>query len=268
MNTLTPTVLVVDDDPSIIRTLQKNILSETLLGVAAVSTLEYARKLIKDKRYEFNAIISDLFFEQDSQAHSDGLVDGIDFLEYADKVRPGLDKYVISVFSDYKNYRSHANEAQLDINHWYEKLDIKNTRPWLAIEKELFAKKLRQSECGREILKQTENANHPGDFMSMMHECLRPMTRSYLTCLPDESLRIVNPITVIGREEEGVYYLSALNIGLTQSGAGDDFGEAMDHLKELIVSHYENICEISVENPSDITDELKSAVDHYVRPIY
>jgi CheY-like chemotaxis protein len=267
METHAPTVLIVDDDPNMIKILQKRILSETFLGVAAVSTMRIAKKLIDNENFKFSAIIADLGFMPQTQDYQSGLYDGIDLLAHAEKKRPNIEKFVISVYSDNEVYKKSASDQNVRVNKWYEKLEINTTKPWKEIERQLFLQKLNESRTGKELLKKRDGNEDIDNFISAIHESMRPLTRSYLTTLSDESYEVIQPIEVIGSTEDDLFYLSALNIGLTQPGVGYDFNEAMNELKELILSYYEHITELYSTQPDKVVERLQEAIGSYVRKL-
>lgn len=262
-----PTVLVVDDDPNIIRRFQRSFMAETSLGVAAVRSLAQAKKLVDNRKIHFDAIVADLGFDPGMQSHADGLYTGIDLLALAYKTRPEADQYVISVFADEPGYKKHAADEKLPIIEWYEKLSVGESKPWEEIEANLFKKRIAKNKTWREALSPTD-LEKVADVRSFIREAINPMTRNYLTIMSDadEEFEIINPIEVIGQTDGDTFIATALNIGLTQSGVGDDFSEAMMELQELILSHYENLISVSASSETrDVADQLKHTIERYIR---
>lgn len=228
-----PTVLLVDDDEAATRYWRKKFQTITRVGVVEANDMRQAKLLIDDPEIEFDAVLSDLYFEPETDAPELNLFTGIDLLEYSQLKRPNALRYTLSYFAETPAYRHQAEERGLSIQLWFQKSFYSNDGsdipiPWERVSADLL-----------DIHLKSRTLELTGDLAKVVPR-MDLLTRTYLQDLNDDLYTIKRPIEVICRRDclngIDVYSAAAQSLGLLQDGDGDSIEEALCHLGELIVA--------------------------------
>jgi CheY-like chemotaxis protein len=133
------TVLVVEDDQYMRRRIMRMFHDETSLRVIEAASIVDAADLLEDAHSRFDAVLCDIGFPSEARDFRRNLNDGLDLLVFAQRVRPDLRLYVLSVNSDEAVERDRAQHLGVSILGWFPKLALGSSleRFWSQIEKQL-----------------------------------------------------------------------------------------------------------------------------------
>lgn len=232
LSTYNPTVLIVEDDRTCGRYLRQQFHNNTSVGVVLAGNIRAGRRLSKEIR--FDAIISDLFFDDGTDCPEEDLYDGVDLAAAIRSDDPDVPTYFLSFFSDDTALQLKAKAKNVEPVAWLQKSfvrpkagDMENS-PWKRVEFDLLKESLSLEERS-EILE--------SDDLDLALRLRHPI-RTYIQELSDSDLTVKKPIEVICTLDEGLAKASAPAIGLLEDGFGDTVQESLDQLADLIQSHF------------------------------
>ncbi len=264
--TFAPTVLVVDDDPSILDIFSRRFYEDTSLGVLATGNLKDAQSAISDEDVQLDAVVSDIAFTQETQDAENNLYDGLDFLRKALKEKPSMPIYVCSVYSDRKIYKAKAKKMGLTAKTWFQKLEFDGKKPWEKIERDLYDSAL---ENDKELLEKVKKNGFDQDvinneLLDWIRTNIRPIRQTYLQTLP-RPLKILKQIRVFCEEvheedsEKRKITAEAPGLGLIIPGQGDSVEEAMEDLSDIIYEQYNDFIRTK---PQDLVGHAKKVFEN------
>ena len=253
MQTFTPTILIVEDDPPSLEILRRRFYEKTSLGVLACRNLKDANRIVMSGNYPVDAVLSDLSFVPGTRDEENGLHDGIDFLSAVHQKIPDMPQYTCSVYGAEKKYQERSRELKLDIREWYSKLAIdaptNEGTPWTKIERDLYRDALvannssiadRIREAGLRICDEGASGE---DIVEWVRNGIRPLRRTYLQEIEHSNYSVNTPIRVICEEANGVVTAEASQLGLIIPGEGETVEEALEDLGQLIIEQFEDFLE-------------------------
>ena len=258
--TYAPAVLLVEDDLPAREYLTRRFYNETSLGIVVAKDLTEAKALIDSHDVQIDAIVADLYFSQGMDAPDENLRDGIDILNYGAHERPDILNYVNSYWADREELVHKANELSLQIRQWFHKQPLMPgdaSAPWAQVERDLIEVRLTHDTSGLA----------PEDLTGKITEAIRrricPIRKTYLQTLEPSNLSVTRPIEVLTWiDDDGVYRSSAPKLGLLTDGSGESVLEAIDHLRQLIVEHREDLD--SVVTLEGYARFVKTRLDEYI----
>ncbi len=259
--TFSPTVFIVDDDPSILAIVRRRFYCNTSVGVVVADNLASARQMM-DIGVKFDAVIADLAIPPDKQDPENNLQNGLDFLDLVRHRLPDVSQYVLSVWSDEHAYREQATERNLPIREWIQKFRFDSKESWNEIERHLYGRRLESAPNG---ISADEVYGEGSGFAELVRQRLKPIIRTYLQDLP-EPYRVTRPIEVVARKEDGTWLADALHLGVLQPGTGDSLAEAIDELGFLIVAQYEQFKEADPTKIEGFAVEAYESIKAYISP--
>lgn len=270
MAAYSPSVLLIDDDTSIMRYLRQNFHENTSVGVLTATRLEDAREIIDSADVHLDAVVSDLLFDQPSSTDPDhGLRDGIDALAYAKRRRPDADRYVLSFWVTEENRRLDADNRQIDVKRWMPKMFYdpgeEEKTIWAQIERDLIERHLRaegEDDLNREP---PDNLSVEDTMLETMRKLKFPM-RTYLQNLESDDFVLVKPIEVIcTQDEEGLIVAMPRKIGLMEEGVGESVDFALSDLGRIILDEKKvGVGGVPVDKLLGLAKQVRDKLDEYV----
>lgn len=272
LDSFSPTVLIVDDDPAVLDLATRRFYKQTSLGVLVADNLADARHFLEDAKIRINAILADISIMPEKQDQMSSLHDGLDFLAYAKKSfvgnkMPNVPAYVLSVYADVRTYRQRSVEMGLDVKEWFQKLSFDDnlaSAPWNRIERDLYRMRFCSDPAMEKKFGACEGSDN--DFAELVRNTLRPITRTYLQALPDRNLLVKVPIEVICRQEDHCWLADALHLGVLQAGAGDSVEEALDDLSQLIEEQFRTFQNAELPGLEGFAEEAFRALRRHIVP--
>ncbi|MEO5917084.1 MAG: response regulator [Luteolibacter sp.] len=240
--TYSPVVLIVDDDEAVTRRMSRNFLQQTSMGVLVAQTLVNAANLIEDVDVRIDALVMDLNFREETRDDVRNLRDGLDFIQFAQKVRPEVPTAVVSVEGDDVDKKAQAKKGKIRVDSWHQKLGNENgpLSAWDTIERDCLTRTLKADQGFRSRLKELKIDVRDLLTDEAIAEKVRKVIRlSRLTYLTDvgSDFHVCKPIEVICTQQGKYRYsASAIQIGIATSGEGDDPVEAINDLAEILVA--------------------------------
>ena len=273
MPTYMPTILIVEDDPAMNAYLRERFHSETSVGVVAAETLTDAKRLIDAHQIRISAVVSDLFFDEAKTDVVNHLNDSLDFLSYCKEWRPEVPQYIFSVFSDKDSERAKANELDLPIRTWFQKLWYRPgaggaQAPWACVERDLIEQTIRSGDQSlKERLRELGHAL-PDISPEIVSETVRSLNiarRTYIQFIDNATYRIAQPIEVICvLETDGTVRAHAPRFALINDGGGDTIEEALADLAVRITAVKEALDEEPKEALHDYLRQYRDALDSFI----
>lgn len=240
--TYSPTVLLIDDDPSISKYIRNRFHSETSIGVVTANRLDEAREIALDKKIHLDAVLADIVFEGGTDDPEHQIYDGIDFLSFLKDKRPKVSQYVVSCWADVSTYHQRSKKLKLHVEEWFQKLSfgVKPSlkSPWIKVERDLYKKALSKDRTLNQRLNELEikfdNEIEPEIISEHIRHSLKLPIKTYIQDIGVEYL-VKQPIEVICMiDEQNIVAANALRLGLLQQGGGKNVEEAIDDLINII----------------------------------
>lgn len=247
-----PTVLLVDDDKACTDVWREKFQEDTSVGVVVANSLDEGRRLLEDPSIPIDGVVSDFRFEMGRGDPSGELLNGLDLLVLASRVRPRARRYVLSFYAERESFLGEIRERELEIARVFRKLYYfpeGELLPWHDVENDLLV--------GR--LPPDIDAKSAAHFQNLK----LPM-RTYLQELPGGDLLVTKPIEVICiKEDDGQIRASALSLGLIADGFGESVGEAIGNLGELIGEQFRWFSEMAADQFVDYAARVRERLlDH------
>jgi hypothetical protein len=248
---MSPTVLVVDDEQRFGESLKKALLNFGSIGAIFVAKLRDAADMIRNKEFHFDAIITDIAFEQ-GEAPELNLYDGLDLIEFAQRVDPTIERYAYSAHIETAGYNTKIEQRKLDVKKFFDKRQIAVARgkrddneglqPWNVVRADILRKRLRANPALYRELKLDSGQNLTDEgVLERVVSTLHPPTVTYIQNL-NEKFSVKIPIQVICTSAaDGAVLASAPKLGLLIDGIGQTPVEAVDNLREVIADHCESL---------------------------
>lgn len=265
-----PSVLLVDDDSGFTDYLKQNFHEEASLGVLIANTLSQARKILNNKKIQIDAIVSDLFFEEGYTDRKHKLLDGIDLLNYGQKKRPEIDRYVCSIWSERDSERKKAEELNVDIKLWMNKMFYdpkkRDWTPWGQVLQDQVLKRSKTDvKLKDQIEKECDLESKELNGVTKCVEKLKLPMRTFIQDLNDNKFVVKTPIPVLCyKDADSNIYSTTLNIGLNAEGHGDTVDDALDDLAETIKDQYELLHEEPEKNLIGFAKMTKERLDSHI----
>jgi hypothetical protein len=262
-----PVVLIIDQSLGWTGYLRTRFHEETSVGVLVANDLTLAKNLLDQDDININAMITELFFEEQNCAPDLGLWDGVDMLLYCKQRRPSVNVYVLSFFADSKEYRQRTESSKLDPGTWLHKMVFPPgsiLTPWAHVERDLI--KPRIERFAREA-KQLGWAIPPDvdEFTDIVRKSIRIEIRTYIQSIRLQNLTLKKPIEVIcSRNEDDSFRARARKIGLFLDGVGETVEEALEDLELILSDYYADFATARYEPVGDYAQAIWQQLATYV----
>lgn len=247
-----PTVLLVDDDKACTDVWREKFQEDTSVGVVVANSLDEGRRLLEDQSIPIDGVVSDFRFEVGRGDPTGELLNGLDLLGFASRVRPRARRYVLSFYAERESFLREIKEKELQVARVFRKLYYfpeGELLPWHEVENDLLVERL-----PKDI--DTKSATY--------FQNLKLPMRTYLQDLPGGDLIVTKPIEILCvKEDDGQVRASALSLGLISDGFGESVGEAIDHLGGLIGEQFRWFSEIDADKFIDYAARVRERLlDH------
>ena len=267
--TFLPTVLVIDDDRAITTYMRKNFHENTTLGVLIANDMSDAKKILDDKALSIDTIVADLNFEKPYQCPEEGLIGGIDILDYGKRVRPNADRYVFSIWSERDEEHDQAKMLNLEIKAWLNKMfyDPRDTEeaPWNKIYLEQLTKRIINNKELERKFKELEFKDRKLEYIADFINQLNPPRITFLQELYTEEYALQKPIKILSTvQEDGSVNVKELSIGILTDGIGDTIEEALEDIAAKIIDQKNMLDVEPSENLLEFTQLVKERIDIHV----
>ena len=264
MPTYSPTVLVVDDDPTFVRYMRREFHNNTSVGVLVAKDIREGRTLAESESIKIDALVIDLFFDQGKDLPTEELYDGVDLAAAVKKKRPDLPTYFLSFFAEDAALHEKAQLKGVTPVRWLPKVWLSPRRkqdqqdaPWRVVEMDMLERRLKEPASRGGV---PEHAS--GEALSLVVQLRRPL-RTFLQTLPDPNLRITKPIEVICTLDEDMAKAVAPALGLLEEGYGESVEDALESLAVLIQRHYHMLSQHGCK-PADYAGEVLERLRSFV----
>ncbi|MCP4597279.1 hypothetical protein [Neptuniibacter sp.] len=272
MNSFAPVVLLVDDDPGLRLFLRRRFNNESSLAPLIFSDLKSAKLFFDDESSSVDAVLSDISFAGDTSDPDHQLEDGLDMLNLVQSCHPNIPKYVISMWSDEPAFHDKSDELGLKIRNWFPKLNYGDPMktPWSQIERDLLREALMKGgDLADEASRQGWLPDDDDSYESVLEwfrKHHKSMKFSFIQEVPADyqHYKIIKPLKVVCRRENGEAIAESMHLGLLDSGRGDDVEEAIKDLADKIMNLKEQLDEYPDEQIIEYAALIKNRLDEHV----
>ena len=233
-----PTIMIFDDDAAVVDIVARGILRDEQFGSLSARHAQAALRLLDDPAVRIDCIVADLSIMPEFRSDFGTIIDGIDLLQYAQAIRPGLKSVVLSMYSEEAAYRRKAEELEVEVLQWIEKssgLTASGPRSIWKVLNDLFV----------------------SNALSSSPVSVDPSRLSFF--VPEgermDGVTVRVPFELIIYKDEGHYIADAASLGILQPGVGESAIEAVSDAKEVIASTYQML-----ENNTRFGNEESSAI--------
>lgn len=232
-----PIVLIVDDDPSFGMRLKKSFANAANWGCLFIDDLGEAYKIAESQLYDVKILLTDWHFEHGTDPGI-GLLDGVDLVEKVQSNCPQIECFLMTAQQSAPNF--HAKSSKINAVRIMFKMDFVLANSDIIRESLIDDEKASQQPWN--VIEDNVIRLHPETRMPKKGEELTNPFNSYIQELP-VGYRVVEPIPITVKadhDEGGTYFLaSAPQLGLMVEGLGSNPMDAIDELKEIIITQSE-----------------------------
>lgn len=260
--TYSPSVLLIDDDKPFLEYLRENFHNKTATGVLVAPDLISAREILDRGDVSIDAIVCDLYFDVGRDDPHAGLNDGVDILAYAQIRRPEIVRYIMSYYAKRSDYEGKLKSRSVPVSRRFEKKLFQEAddmqSPWSVVERDLIKLRLKGDPALSQLTDEavTEFARSIQWPVQTFIQDL--ILREHPTDMPRFGLhREIRVICKRDKDEDGNVRVTAnaFELGLLTPGYGLNIEEALDALKETIISQKSDF---QSEDPEKLRGYAKS----------